>query len=126
VVIAGVNAAPQAAARRRHVIDHLVGHRDLEQGLAFVAFLAARWPLRRLTRAPRPFIPRWLFEPVARRRLAAVRTVQPEPALELGNLRLERCNLGRLRRHQRNQFFPRRLVLRLRIRIHRILESKAD
>src|SRR5579864_7702052 len=32
----------------------------------------------------------------------------------------------RLRRDQRNQLFTRRLALRIRIRTHRILESKAD
>jgi hypothetical protein len=46
--------------------------------------------------------------------------------LKFRDPRFERRNLGRLRRHQRNQLFPRRLAVRIRIRIHRILESKRD
>jgi hypothetical protein len=49
-----------------------------------------------------------------------------EPALKFGNPRFQSRNLGRLRRHQRNQLFPRRLAAQIRIRIHRILESKRD
>jgi hypothetical protein len=110
-------------AGRREMIDHLVGRGDLEQGLAFMAFLPARWPCRLLARAGHP---RRLLEPVARRRLAAVRTVQSQPPLKFGNARFQGRNLDRLRRHQRNQLFPRRLAARIRIRIHRILESKHD
>src|SRR5580704_14659389 len=114
---------PTGRAGRREVIDHLVGLVDLKQGLAFVAFLPARRPSRRLARAPDPSR---LLEPIAGRRLAAIGTVQSHPALKFRNPRFERRNLGRLRRHQRNQLFPRRLAVRIRIRNHRILESKRD
>src|SRR5579864_7795332 len=49
-----------------------------------------------------------------------------EPPLKLGDPRLQSRDLRRLRRDQRNQLFTRRLALRIRIRTHRILESKAD
>src|SRR6516162_4658335 len=70
--------------------------------------------------------PWWLFQPIARWRLAAVGTVQSEPALEFGDACPERRDLGRLRCYQRNQLFPRWLRPRIKFRIHRILESKPD
>jgi hypothetical protein len=108
----------RAAARagRRQMIDHLVRRGDLEQSFALLAFLPARRPSRWFARAPRALVPWRLVEPVARRRLAAVRTVQPQPALKLSNLRFERCILGRQRRDQRKELFPRPLGVRLRIR----------
>jgi len=106
----------------RKVIDGLVGLGDLEQRFSFMAFLSARRPSRWLART---LDPRRLFEPVARRRFAAVGTVQSEPALKFGDMRLQSRNFGRLRRDQRNQLLPRWLGLRIRI-IHRILESKPD
>src|SRR6516165_7129263 len=85
--------------------------------------LAATGPARRLAQALDPW---WLFQPIARWRLAAVGTVQSEPALEFGDACPERRDLGRLRCYQRNQLFPRWLGPRIKFRIHRILESKPD
>src|SRR5579864_1256362 len=99
----------------------MVGRGDLLQGLALMSLLAARRLVRWSAQALGPG-----GAPVARRRLAAVRTVQPEPPLKLGDPRLQSRDLRRLRRDQRNQLFTRRLALRIRIRTHRILESKAD
>src|SRR5579864_3770762 len=104
----------------------MVGRGDLLQGLALMSLLAARRLVRWSAQALGPGGARRFFEPVARRRLAAVRTVQPEPPLKLGDPRLQSRDLRRLRRDQRNQLFTRRLALRIRIRTHRILESKAD
>src|SRR6201982_3813 len=104
----------------------MVGRGDLLQGLALMSLLAARRLVRWSAQALGPGGARWFFEPVARRRLAAVRTVQPEPPLKLGDPRLQSRDLRRLRRDQRNQLFTRPLPLRIRIRTHRILESKAD
>src|SRR5450756_1619098 len=67
---------------------------------------------------------RRLLQSIARWRLAAVRTVQTKPALKFGDMRFQSRDLGRLRRDQRNQLFPR--WLGRRIRIHRILESNPD
>ena len=49
--------------------------------------------------------PRRLLQSIARRRLAAVRTVQSELALKFGNPRLQRFILGPQRRYQRDQVF---------------------
>src|SRR5215469_583602 len=105
------------------MIDHLVGLGHLEQGASFVTLLPTNGPIRWFARA---LDPRRLFEPVARRGLAAVRTVQAEPAFKFRDPSLQGRNLRRLRRHQRYQLFSRRLTPRISIRIHRILESKAD
>jgi len=113
-------------ARWRNVVDDIVGRGDLLQGLALMSLLAARRLVRWSAQALGPGGARRFFEPVARRRLAAVRTVQPEPPLKLGDPRLQTRDLRRLRRDHRNQLFTRRLALRIRIRTHRILESKAD
>src|ERR1700745_3640196 len=104
----------------------MVGRGDLLQGLALMSLLAARRLVRWSARAWGPGGARRFFDPAARRRLAAVRTVQPEPPLKLGDPRLQSRDLRRLRRDQRNQLFTRPLPLRIRIRTHRILESKAD
>src|ERR1700751_3965546 len=104
----------------------MVGRGDLLQGLALMSLLAARRLVRWSAQALGPAGARRFFEPVARRRLAAVRTVQPKPPLKLGDPRLQSRDLRRLRRDQRNQLFTRRLAQRIRIRTHRILESKAD
>src|SRR5215469_10747134 len=61
------------------MIDHLVGLGHLEQGASFVTLLPTNGPIRWFARA---LDPRRLFEPVARRGLAAVRTVQAEPAFK--------------------------------------------
>ena len=68
--------------------------------------------------------PRRLLQPIARRRLAAVRTVQFEPALKFGHP----CFQGRIfspqRRNQRDQFFFGQLAWRLAN--HPILKSKTS
>jgi hypothetical protein len=76
---------------------------NLPQCLAFMTVLPAR-PLA--GRLPQALNPRRLVQPVARRWLAAVRTVQPQTPLKFGDLCFQRCNFGSLRYHQRNQFFP--------------------
>src|SRR6516162_7516417 len=112
-----------ARAHRGIVINHRVRYFHLTQGLARMPLLAATGPARRLAQALDPW---WLFQPIARWRLAAVGTVQSEPALEFGDACPERRDLGRLRCYQRNQLFPRWLRPRIKFRIHRILESKPD
>src|SRR5271155_1384762 len=107
------------------MIDGVVGRGDLLQGLALVTLLAARGPVRWSAQAFGPRRPRRLLEPVARRWLAAVGTIQSEPALKFRKTRFQSRDLGRLGRHQRNQLFLRRPAARIRI-IHRILESKPD
>jgi len=70
---------------------------DLSQGLAFVTLLPTRFlagPFAQ-TRHPHRFL-----QPIARRRLAATRTVQSEPTLKFGDLGSQRLN-------QRNELFPR-------------------
>ena len=88
-VLIQARAAPGAG--RRVMIDHDIGFSDLPQGLAFVALLPARFLAGPVPQAPRP---RRLRQPIARRRLAAIRAVQPEPALELRQPRLQRRILG--------------------------------
>jgi hypothetical protein len=112
-------------AEGRNMIDGVVGRGDLLQGLTLVPLLAARGPVRWSAQAFGPRRPRRLLEPVARRRLAAVGTIQSEPALKFRKTRFQSCNFGRLGRHERNQLFLRRPGARIRI-IHRILESKPD
>src|SRR5260370_20068713 len=85
-----------------------------------MAFLPARRLVRRFAQAAHPGR---LLQSIAGGRLAAVAAVQAEPALQLGDTGLQSCNLGRLRPDQCNQFFPRRL--RLRIAIHESLNRNA-
>ena len=99
-------------AGRRIMIDDPVRLGNLPQGLAFMTFLPARRLVRRFAQARHP---RRLLEPVTRRRLAAVGTVQSKPSLKLGDTRFQGRDLGRLRLDQCNQFFPRWLAWRLRI-----------
>src|ERR1700683_4860978 len=96
---------------RRIMIDDFVGISDLSQGLAFVTLLPTRFLAGPFAQTRHP---RRLLQPIARRRLAAVRTVPSEPALKFGAM-------GSQRRSQRNEFFSRWLCLRFGI--HRILES---
>ena len=111
-------AAPRAG--RRVMIDDVIGISDLPQGLAFVT----RLPARLLGRSfPQARHPRRLPQSIARRRLAAVRTVQSELALEFGNPRLQRFILGPQRRYQRDQVFRGRRARRFAN--HPILESEA-
>ena len=102
------------------MIDDPVRLGNLPQGLAFMTFPPARRLVRRFAQARHP---RRLLEPVTRRRLAAVGTVQSQPSLKLGDRAL-RAAIGRLRLDQCNQFFPRWLAWRLRN--SRILELKQD
>src|SRR6516225_9600891 len=81
---------------------------NLPQGLAFMTF----WLVRRFAQARHP---RRLLEPVTRRRLAAVGTVQSQPSLKFGDTHFQGRDLGRLRLDQCNQFSPRWLAWRLRI-----------
>ena len=101
------------------MIDDDVGISDLSQGLAFVTLLPARLVTGMFAQALHP---RRLLQPIARRRLAAIRTVQPEPALEFGDLRFQGSKFSPLRRNQRDQFFLGRLAWRFAN--HPILESK--
>jgi hypothetical protein len=89
----------QAAHRtgRRVMMDNIVGIDDLSQGLAFVTLLPTRLLAGPFAQTRHP---RRLLQPIARRRLAAVRTVQSETALKLGDMSSQR-------RNQRNEFFPR-------------------
>jgi hypothetical protein len=103
------------------MIDDFVGISNLSQGLAFVTLLPTRFLARTFAQAAHP---RRLLQSIARRRLATVRTIQSEPALEFGDMPLQSRDLGRLRRNQRNQLFPR--WLGWRIKIHRILESNSN
>ena len=74
------------------MIDDIVGISDLPQGLAFVTLLPARLLAGSFAQARHP---RRLLQPIARRRLAAVRTVQSEPALKFGDPRLQSRIFGR-------------------------------
>src|SRR5258708_11376960 len=102
------------------MIDDAVRLGTLPQSLALMAFLPARRLVRRFAQAAHPGR---LLQSIAGGRLAAVAAVQAEPALQLGDTGLQSCNLGRLRPDQCNQFFPRRL--RLRIAIHESLNRNA-
>jgi hypothetical protein len=92
------------------MLDDAVGLGNLAQGLALVAVLASRRFVRWLSQTTHP---RRLLQPVARWRLAAVRTVQSEPPLQFGDPRLQRRHLGRvallLRQQQCNQLGVRKL-----------------
>src|SRR5450759_820477 len=103
------------------MIDDPARRGDLPEGLSFMTFLPARRLVRWLAQT---LDPRRLFQPVTRRRLAAIRAVQSGPALKFSDMRFQSRDLGRLRRDQRNQLFPR--WLGWRSRIHRILESNPD
>jgi hypothetical protein len=120
---AGFRIKTHTAGRtgRRVMIDDFIGNGGSLQGLAFVTLLPARFLARPLAQGRHP---RRFLEPIARRWLAAVRTVQSKPTLKFGYPRFESRDLSGLRRDQRNKFFPR--WFRPRIRIHPILESKAD
>ena len=110
-------AAPKAG--RRVMIDDLIGISDLPQRLAFVTLLPARFLAGTFPQARHPCR---LLQPIARRRLAAVRTVQPEPALEFGHPRSQRRILRLQRRYQRDQVFRGRHARRFAN--HPILESE--
>src|ERR1700692_1731449 len=82
-------------AEGRNMIDGVVGYGDLLQGLPLVTLLAARGPVRWSAQAFGPRRPRRLIEPVARRWLAAVGTIQSEPALKFRKTRFQSRDLGR-------------------------------
>src|SRR3974377_38125 len=76
-------------AALRIMIDHNIWRHHLTQGLARMSFLTAPGLTRRLAQAHGP---RWLLQPVARRRLTAVAAVEPEPAPQLGDSILQALN----------------------------------
>ena len=117
-VLIQARAAPGAG--RRVMIDHDVGIGDLPQRLAFVALLPARFLAGPV---PQACYPRRLLQPITRRRLAAVRTVQPEPALELRQPRLQRRILGLQGRDQRDKVVHRWRTRR-QFASHPMLESE--
>jgi hypothetical protein len=114
-----VEARAALGAGRWVMIDDFVGISDLSQGLAFVTLLSARFLAGTFAQTLHP---RRLLQPIARRRLAAVRTVQFEPALEFGEPRFQGRIFSPQRRNQRDQFFLGRLAWRFAN--HPILESK--
>ena len=117
-VLIQARAAPGAG--RRVMIDHDVGIGDLPQRFAFVALLPALFLAGPVPQARHP---RRLRQPIARRRLAAIRAVQPEPALELRQPRLQCRILGLQGRDQRDQVCHRRRTRR-RFASHPMLESE--
>jgi hypothetical protein len=111
--------APAARRAGRRVMVHDdIGVCDLPQGLPFVTLLPARFPARTFPQAPHP---RRLLQPIARRRLAAIRTVQPEPALEFGYPRPQSRILDLQCRYPRERVFRRGHVRRFAT--HLSLES---
>ena len=72
----------------RQVIDGVVGIVDRAKGFPRMSLLPAGWFFRPLSQAAGAG--RLLTQPVARRRLAAVRTVQPQAALQLHHPRHQR------------------------------------
>jgi len=106
-------------AGRRVMVDNVVRIRDLSQRLALVTRLPARWLAGPFPQALHPYR---LLQPIARRRLAAVRAVQSEPALKFRDPCFQRRVFSPQRPNQRDQLFPRRLAFRFAN--HSILESK--
>jgi hypothetical protein len=90
-------------ASLRVMIDDDVGLRDLSQSLSFMTFLSAGLVAGGLAQARHA---RRFLQPVTRRRLAAVGTVQSKPAFEFGNMSPQCRDFSRLRRNQRNKLFP--------------------
>ena len=115
-----IQARAAPGAGRRVMIDHDGGIGDLPQRLAFVALLPARFLAGPVPQARHP---RRLLQPITRRRLAAVRTVQPEPALKLRQPRLQRRILGLQGRDQREKVVHRWRTRR-RFASHPMLESE--
>ena len=98
-----VEAHAARRAGRRIMIDDVVGISDLSQGLAFVTLLPARLLAGTFAQTSHP---RRLLQPIARRRLAAVRAVQSEPALKFGDPCFQRRIFSPQRRNQRDQLLP--------------------
>ena len=82
-----VEAHAAHRAGRRVMIDNSVGISDLSQCLAFVTLLPPGFFAGTFAQARRP---RRLLQPIARRWLAAVGTVELEPALKFGEPRFRR------------------------------------
>jgi hypothetical protein len=101
------------------MIDDGVGVDNLPQGLALMTFLSSGLLARGFAQTRHA---RRLLQTVARRRLAAVRTVQSEPALKFGDTRSQCRDLSRLRLKQRNELFLR--WFDRHVAIHQILESE--
>ena len=106
-------------AGRRVMIDNVVRIHDLSQGLALVTLLPAPLLAGPFPQALHPYR---LLQSVARRRLAAVRAVQSEPALKFRDPCFQRRVFSPQRRNQRDQFLPGRLAFRFAN--HSILESE--
>src|SRR5271163_114396 len=85
-------------AYARLMRNHEIGLGDLPQRVAHVALLAAA--LLAGLAAQTAGRPRLLLQPVARRRLRAVRAVQPQAAQKLGHHGLELRDPAVLRSHQ--------------------------
>ena len=98
------------------MIDDFVGISDLSQGLAFVTLLPTRFFAGPFAQTRHP---RRLLQPIARRRLAAVRTVQSEPALKFGDM-------GSQRRKLRLVLEPSAACRSRQIRYHRLALSGCD
>ena len=101
------------------MIDNVVRICDLAQGLPRVTLLPAPWLAGPFPQALHPYR---LLQPIARRRLAAVRAVQSEPALKFRDPCFQRRVFSPQRPNQRDQLFPGRLAIRFAN--HSILESK--
>ena len=99
---AGRQRAATSRTDRRKMINDRVGIGRLPEGLALVAFLPTELFAGGLAQARHAGR---LFQPIARRRLAAVGAVQAEPPLEFRNPSHKRSDLRRLRLNQRDQFF---------------------
>ncbi len=86
-----IERPPATAAGARLVSNHPIGIGDLPQRGALVA----RLPAARLARsaAQAAGVARLLPQPVARRRLGAVRTVLPQPPPKVRHFSPKRCNL---------------------------------
>ena len=106
---AGRQRAAASRTDRRIMLNDRVGTGQVPESLALVAFLPAGLFAGRHAQARHP---RWLSQPVARRRLAAAGAVQAETALKFRDTRHQRGDLRRLRLNQCNQFFPGRNIWR--------------
>ena len=85
------------------MIDNVVRIRDLSQGLARVTLLPAPLLAGPFPQALHPYR---LLQSIARRRLAAVRAVQSEPALKFRDPCFQRRVFSPQRPNQRDQSFP--------------------
>lgn len=77
--IARIERSAALPAPRREMVDHRIGIFGLAQGMPWMSHLAAGPAISLLARRHPP---RFLAEPIARRRLAAVRTIEAQTTLE--------------------------------------------